>query len=67
MHCMMCFSTKCYNVGNEVHISVCTETEYEKRDGSNHFGLKCQAVGYEWSSNPTEVYASLGASFHSQK
>ena len=34
---------------------MCTETEYEKRDGSNHFGLKCQVVGYEWTSNPTEV------------
>ena len=43
------------NAGNEVHISVCTETEYEKRDGTNHFGLKCQAVGYEWTSNPAEV------------
>lgn len=45
--------------GNEVHVSVCTDTEYEKRDGANHFGLKCQAVGYEWTSNPAEVKESL--------
>ena len=45
--------------GNEVHISVCTDTEYEKRDGANHFGLKCQAVGYEWTSNPAEVREPL--------
>jgi hypothetical protein len=45
--------------GNEVHISVCTETEYEKRDGTNHFGLKCQAVGYEWTSNPAECVLFL--------
>ena len=45
----------CIYTGNEVHISVCTETEYEKRDGSNHFGLKCQMVGYEWTTDPAEV------------
>ena len=43
-------------VGNEVHISVCTETEYEKKDSNNHFGLKCQLVGYEWTSDPAEVH-----------
>ena len=49
------YSTIPRSTGNEVHISVCTETEYEKRDGSNHFGLKCQVVGYEWTTVPTEV------------
>lgn len=44
-------------IGNEVHISVCTETEYEKRESANHFGLKCQVVGYEWTTVPTEVHA----------
>lgn len=45
-----------YILGNEVHISVCTDTEYEKREGTNHFGLKCQLVGYEWTSDPREVH-----------
>ncbi len=34
--------------GNEVHI---VDTEYEKKDSANHYGLKCQVVGYEWSDN----------------
>lgn len=41
--------------GNEVHIAVSTDTEYEKKDTSNHFGLKCQAVGYEWTSVTADV------------
>lgn len=41
--------------GNEVHIVVKTDTEYEKKDSNNHFGLKCQVIGYEWSSNPSDV------------
>lgn len=44
-----------YNVGNEVHIVVNTETEYEKRDKSNHFGIKCKVIGHEWSPQPNEV------------
>lgn len=41
--------------GNEVHIVVNTETEYVKKDTNNRFGLKCQVVGYEWTSEPSEV------------
>ena len=51
---MMFTHTMSYT-GNEVHIVVNTDTEYEKKDGNNHFGLKCQVVGYEWASNPTDV------------
>ena len=43
------------STGNEVHIVVNTDTEYEKKEANNHFGLKCQVVGYEWASNPTDV------------
>ena len=42
-------------IGNEVHIVVQTDTEYEKKDSNNHFGLKCQVVGYEWSSKTSDV------------
>ena len=38
-----------------MHIVVNTDTEYEKKDANNHFGLKCQAIGYEWTSDPSEV------------
>lgn len=41
--------------GNEVHVVVNTDTEYEKKDTSNHFGLKCQIVGYEWTNGSKEV------------
>ncbi len=41
--------------GNEVHIVVNVDTEYEKKDSANHYGLKCQVVGYEWSDNPSDV------------
>ena len=44
--------------GNEVHIVVKTDTEYEKKDSNNHFGLKCQVIGYEWSNNPSDVSIS---------
>ena len=43
------------HVGNEVHIVVNTETEYEKRDKSNHFGIKCKVIGHEWSPQPIGV------------
>ena len=42
-------------LGNEVHIAVNTDTEYEKREKSNHFGVKCKVVGYEWSADVREV------------
>ena len=41
--------------GNEVHIVANIDTEYEKNDAANHFGLKCQVVGYEWTDQPSEV------------
>jgi len=41
--------------GNEVHIVVNADTIYEKRDNSNHFGMKCQVVGYEWTNTPNNV------------
>ena len=54
VHFMM-FTHAMPYTGNEVHIVVNTDTEYEKKDANNHFGLKCQVVGYEWASNPTDV------------
>ena len=47
----MCF------LGNEVHIVVQADTEYDKKDSSNHYGLKCQVVGYEWTNNTADVSA----------
>ena len=41
--------------GNEVHLVVNVDTEYEKKDSANHFGLKCQVVGYEWTDRPSDV------------
>lgn len=41
--------------GNEVHIVANVDTEYEKKDTANHFGLKCQVVGYEWTDQPSDV------------
>ena len=41
--------------GNEVHIVANVDTEYEKKDLANHFGLKCQVVGYEWTDKPSDV------------
>jgi hypothetical protein len=46
----------CYfSLGNEVHIIVNTDTEYEKRDKNNHYGIKCQLIGYEWSNDTSQV------------
>lgn len=42
-----------------MHVVVNTDTEYEKKDSNNHFGLKCQVVGYEWTSDPSEVSPPL--------
>lgn len=41
--------------GSEVHIVVNIDTEYEKKETANHFGLKCQVVGYEWTDQPSDV------------
>ena len=46
--------------GNEVHIVVNADTEYEKKDSANHFGLKCQVVGYEWTKHPADVSVVFG-------
>ena len=45
--------------GNEVHIAVNTDTEYEKRDKNNHFGVKCKVIGYEYSDDIKEVGIEL--------
>ena len=34
-----------------------TDSEYEKKDTNNHFGLKCQVIGYEWTDQASEVRA----------
>ena len=44
-------------LGSEVHIVVQADTEYDKKDSNNHYGLKCQVVGYEWTSNTADVSA----------
>ena len=48
--------------GNEVHLVVNVDTEYEKKDTANHFGLKCQVVGYEWTDQPADVSGREGNS-----
>ena len=30
-------------------------TEYKKRDDVNHYGTRCQVVGYEWSVSHKQV------------
>jgi E3 ubiquitin-protein ligase MYCBP2 len=45
--------------GNEVHIIVNTDTEYEKRDKNNHYGIKCQLIGYEWSNDTSQCLMML--------
>ena len=44
-----------FNLGNELYIIVNTETEYEMRDKSNHNIIKCQLIGYEWSTDSKQV------------
>lgn len=41
--------------GNEVNIRVVMDTEYEKHEDVNHYGIRCQVVGYEWSASHKEV------------
>ena len=36
------------------------DTEYEKKDSANHFGLKCQVVEYEWTDQPVDVSMGCG-------
>lgn len=47
-------------VGNEVHIVIGTDTEYEKKDKTNHYGIKCKVIGYEWSDNAQQVQYMCG-------
>ncbi len=42
-------------VGNEVHIVIHADTEYDKKESNNHFGMKCQVVGYEWTMKMEDV------------
>lgn len=44
--------------GNEVNIRVVMDTEYEKHEDANHYGIRCQVVGYEWSASHKEVCLS---------
>ncbi len=48
--------------GNEVHIVINADTEYEKRENTNHYGMKCQVVGYEWTNRPNNVSHAPGSS-----
>ena len=41
--------------GNEVNVRVVMDTEYEKHEDANHYGIRCQVVGYEWSASHKEV------------
>ena len=41
--------------GNEVNVRVVMDTEYEKHDDANHYGIRCQVVGYEWSASHKQV------------
>ena len=48
--------------GNELHLVANVDTEYEKKDMANHFGLKCQVVDYEWTDQPVDVSDTCGQS-----
>ena len=45
--------------GNELHIEVHTDTEYDKKEDASHFGLKCQVMGFEWSASCARSLAIL--------
>ena len=45
--------------GNELHIEVQTDTEYDKKEEASHFGLKCQVMGFEWSASYSRSVAIL--------
>ena len=45
------------SLGNEVHVVINTDTEYEKKEKKNHFGVKCKLIGYEWPTSGKEVCA----------
>ena len=48
-----------------MHIAVNTDTEYEKREENNHFGVKCKVIGYECSDDVKEVSDSPPCSLSS--
>jgi len=41
--------------GNTVNIQVVMDTEYEKHEDANHFGIRCQVIGYEWGISNKEA------------
>ena len=45
--------------GNELHLEVHTDTEYDKKEEASHFGLKCQVMGFEWSASYTQSLTIL--------
>jgi E3 ubiquitin-protein ligase MYCBP2 len=45
--------------GNELHIEIQTDTEYDKKDTANHFGLKCQIMGFEWNASYSKSLAIM--------
>ena len=45
--------------GNELHIEVHTDTEYDKKEEASHFGLKCQVMGFEWNASCARSLAIL--------
>ena len=53
--------------GNEVHISTHLDTEYEKKDSNNHFGFKLQVIGYEWSTEYSDVSIQCGMDQHNHQ
>ena len=45
--------------GNELHLEVHTDTEYDKKEDASHFGLKCQVMGFEWNASCARSLAIL--------
>ena len=55
IHLSACLTVIFVFSGNEVHIVINTDTEYEKKEKKNHFGVKCKLIGYEWPNIGKEV------------
>ena len=36
-----------------------SDTEYEKREKNNHYGIKCKVIGYEWSNDSQQVWHTI--------
>ena len=45
--------------GNELHLEIQTDTEYDKKENTNHFGFKCQIMGFEWNSSYSKSLAIM--------